>query len=170
MERVCPTSTVRSKLRYTRPISERRCWSRAENGKPYVDGPYLWQINGACAVYAHIGIEINLAPDANAEHISRADDVVRGNGYLFKRSKGGRHIAKQVRAKGGQHLACSPGNKFLKLGKRLGRSRHCGRHQTGPLLGCCCGSCGADAEIGIRAHRQRRTRRDIALSGLKIAP
>ena len=61
-----------------------------------VDFPYLGQIDRAGAVHSELGIEIDLAPDANHQLVPRSENVVGSDIHLSQRSEGRRNQAKQA--------------------------------------------------------------------------
>src|ERR1700757_131838 len=73
-------------------------------------------------------IEIDAAPDAQQNLITRSEYVVRRHGAFVERGKGCRHVEEELTAKQGKHFADGTGYEQLKFGGRIfvaARGCHC---------------------------------------------
>src|ERR1700747_1563019 len=64
-------------------------------------------------------IEIDAAPDAQQNFITRSEYVVRRHGAFVERGEGCRHVQKELTAEQRKHFADGTGDKQLKFGGRI---------------------------------------------------
>ena len=83
----------------------------------------LRQVNLARAIDAHVGAEIHLSPNPNAQLVARADDIVRGHGNHVQRRERRRNLPKQALSIDREQLTGGGGHEFLEFGQRLRRKR-----------------------------------------------
>ena len=84
-----------------------------------MDATNLRQINVAGAIDFDVGIEVYLAPHADADFIARPDHVIGGHRNLVNGRKGGGDAVKQILAEDRENLTGGRRQHFLEFGQRL---------------------------------------------------